>query len=98
PAHHAIEPPEYVVPVLVGRAQRATVDAWLGALERGAAWMQELLHQVGVGALPAQVAGTRAESRSPPEPFDHGRFPCCPRHHVPFLARTTSTARIPSAS
>ena len=97
-AHHAVEPPEHVLPVLVGRAQRAPVDARLGALERRPARMQELVHQIGVRAFAAQVARTRAEPGAPPEPFDHRRFSCCPRHHAPFLARTTSTERIPSAS
>ena len=32
------------------------------------------------------------------QPFDHRRFSCLPCHQVPFLGRTTSTVRIPSAS
>src|SRR4029079_5973839 len=97
-AHHAVEPPEDVLPVLVGRAQRATVDTRLGALEGRSARVQELALQGGVRAFAAEVARTRSDPGAPPEPFDHGRFSCCPRHHAPFLARTTSTARIPSAS
>ena len=97
-AHHAVEPPEHVVAVLVDGVERPPVDARLGALQRRAARVQELVHQLGVRALPAQVARARAEPRPPPQPFDHRRFSCRACHHAPFLARTTSTVRIPRAS
>ena len=97
-AHHAVEPPEHVVPVLVDRVERPPVDARLRALERRTARVQELVHQLGVRALAAQIARARAEARPPPQPFDHRRFSSRACHHASFLARTTSTERIPRAS
>ena len=98
PAHHAVEPPQDVVAVLVDGVDRPAVDARLGALERRTARMQELVHELGVRALAAQIARARAEARPPPQPFDHGRLSSRACHHAPFLACTTSTARIPRAS
>ena len=98
-AHHAVEPPEHVVAVLVDRVQRPPVDARLRPLQRAP--------RAGAGTrAPARracacPAGRAAAGRSPhaTRASRSSRLHVSPPPSRPFLlARTTSTERIPRAS